>query len=187
VVYVCFTSMDYGCSSPSFKDFVIISLPESFKSNLQCHAPFFCSLFYCICSFSQAVIALEVFRRHFRFKFYFLGGFFLMSPVSVARQSKAWVCCHSPAGIAGSNPARSMDFCVLRLLRVVQVEVSAMWRFLVQVSPTECRCVCVCVCVCVISCNSKALHLLWVGRWWSTKEDLCHSHSTFLYLVVLPV
>ena len=32
-------------------------------------------------------------------------------PVSVAAQSKAWVCGHSLAGIAGSIPARGMDVC----------------------------------------------------------------------------
>jgi hypothetical protein len=33
--------------------------------------------------------------------------------IPVAAQSKAWVCGRSPAGVAGSNPAGSMDICVL--------------------------------------------------------------------------
>ena len=31
----------------------------------------------------------------------------------MAERSKAWVCSHSPAEIAGSNPAGSMDVCVV--------------------------------------------------------------------------
>ena len=34
-------------------------------------------------------------------------------PIAVAERSKAWVCRHSPAGIAGSNPAGGMDVCLL--------------------------------------------------------------------------
>ena len=33
--------------------------------------------------------------------------------VQVAAQSKAWVYCHSLAGIAGSNPAEGMDVFLL--------------------------------------------------------------------------
>jgi hypothetical protein len=43
----------------------------------------------------------------------------------VAERSKAWVCSRSPAGIAGSNPAGGMDVCLLCVLCVCQVEVSA--------------------------------------------------------------
>ena len=43
-------------------------------------------------------------------------------PIPVAERSKAWVCSRSPAEIAGSNPARGMDVC---LLCGCQVEVSA--------------------------------------------------------------
>ena len=32
-------------------------------------------------------------------------------PVRVAARSKAWVCGRSPGGIAGSNPARDLEFC----------------------------------------------------------------------------
>jgi hypothetical protein len=46
-------------------------------------------------------------------------------PIPVAVQSKAWVCGHSIAGIAGSNSAGGMDVCLLCLLRVVQVAASA--------------------------------------------------------------
>jgi hypothetical protein len=34
-------------------------------------------------------------------------------PIPVAERSKAWVCSRSPAGIEGSNPAESMDVCLL--------------------------------------------------------------------------
>jgi hypothetical protein len=40
-------------------------------------------------------------------------------PVPAAARSKAWVCALSSAGIAGSNPARDMDTCLLRVLNVV--------------------------------------------------------------------
>jgi len=38
--------------------------------------------------------------------------------VSVAAQSKAWVCGRSVAGIAGPNPAGCMNMFFLRVLRV---------------------------------------------------------------------
>jgi hypothetical protein len=34
-------------------------------------------------------------------------------PIMVAARSKAWVCGRSLAGIAGSNPAGNMDFCLM--------------------------------------------------------------------------
>ena len=55
----------------------------------------------------------------------------------MAARSKAWVCGRSLAGIAGSNPARGMNVCVLRVLCVVEVAGSATGRSLVQRSPTE--------------------------------------------------
>jgi hypothetical protein len=42
----------------------------------------------------------------------------LCKPIPVAEQSKAWVYSHSPAEIAGSNPAGDMDICPLRILCV---------------------------------------------------------------------
>jgi hypothetical protein len=59
-------------------------------------------------------------------------------PIPVAERSKKWVCSRSPAGIAGSNPAEGMDVCLLWVLCVCQVEVSATGWSLVQ------RCVPVC-------------------------------------------
>jgi len=35
------------------------------------------------------------------------------SPIPVVAWAKAWVCGHSLAGIAGSNPAEGMDVCLL--------------------------------------------------------------------------
>jgi len=50
----------------------------------------------------------------------------------VVSRSKAWVCCSSLAGIAGSNAAEVMDVCLLRVL------FAATGRSLLQRSPTEC-------------------------------------------------
>jgi hypothetical protein len=58
--------------------------------------------------------------------------------IPAAAQSKVWVCGHSLVGIAGSNPAGGMDVCLLWVLCVVIVEVSASGWSLVQRSPTEC-------------------------------------------------
>ena len=55
-----------------------------------------------------------------------------------------WVCRRLLAGIAGSDLTRVMDFCLLWMLCVVQVQASAMGRFLIQRSPTVCVRVCVC-------------------------------------------
>jgi hypothetical protein len=38
---------------------------------------------------------------------------FTRMPTPLAARSKAWVCGHSLAGIAGSNPAGGMDVCLL--------------------------------------------------------------------------
>jgi hypothetical protein len=40
--------------------------------------------------------------------------------IPVAAQSKAWLCGRSLAGIAGSNPAKGMDVCLLRVFCVVR-------------------------------------------------------------------
>ena len=55
----------------------------------------------------------------------------------MATRSKAWVCARSPAGIAGSNPAGSMDVFHVGV-RCCQVEVSASCRSLAQRSPAKC-------------------------------------------------
>jgi hypothetical protein len=54
----------------------------------------------------------------------------------VGARSKAWVCGHSLAGIAGSNPAGGMDVCLLWVL-LCQVEISESGWSLVERSPTE--------------------------------------------------
>ena len=41
------------------------------------------------------------------------GTINILMPIPVVERSKAWVCSHSPAGIAGSNPAGGMDVCLL--------------------------------------------------------------------------
>jgi hypothetical protein len=46
-------------------------------------------------------------------------------PIWAAARYKAWVCGRSLAGIAGSNPTGGMDVCLVWVLRVCQVEVSA--------------------------------------------------------------
>ena len=59
-------------------------------------------------------------------------------PIPVAARSKAQVYNRLPVEIMGSNPTGSMDVCLLRLLCVVQVEVSVTGWSLVQRSPTDC-------------------------------------------------
>ena len=59
-------------------------------------------------------------------------------PILVAVRSKAWVCVRWLAGIAGSNPARGHGCLSLVIVVCCQVEVSATWRSLVQMSTTDC-------------------------------------------------
>ena len=47
-------------------------------------------------------------------------------------------CGRCVAGVAGSNPARGMDICLLCVFLCCQVDVSALVLSLVQRSPTEC-------------------------------------------------
>jgi hypothetical protein len=56
----------------------------------------------------------------------------------VAAQSKAYVCGHSFAGIASSNPSDGMDVSLLWLLSVVQVQASARGLSPVEKSHTDC-------------------------------------------------
>ena len=169
--------MGYGCSSACLQDLIIISLPESFKFNLQCRAPFFCSLFYCIRWVSQVVIALEVFHRNFRVKFYFLRAFLLCRRFRWPRGLRRGSAVARLLGLRVRIPPGAWIFvscdCYV-LCRSVRRA-----GFLSREFPPSAG-VCVCVCVCVISCNNKAPHLLWVGRCWSTKKDQCPSHSTFI-------
>ena len=76
-------------------------------------------------------------------------------PISMATLSKAWFCCLSLVGIAGSNTAEGTDVCLLWVLVCCQVEVSATGRSLVQRSRTEC--VGVCVSLIVIRWYSNSL------------------------------
>ena len=69
--------------------------------------------------------------------------------MQVAAHSKAWVCGRSLPGTARTNPAGGRNVCLLWILLVVQVEMSAMGRSLVERRPAVCVCVCVCVCMCV--------------------------------------
>jgi hypothetical protein len=41
-------------------------------------------------------------------------------PIPVAARSKAWICGRSLAGLAGSNPAKNMDVCLLCVLCFVR-------------------------------------------------------------------
>jgi hypothetical protein len=40
----------------------------------------------------------------------------MLVPIQVTARSKAWVCDHSLAGIAGSNPAEGMDVSLLSVV-----------------------------------------------------------------------
>jgi hypothetical protein len=51
--------------------------------------------------------------------------YILPLPILVAERSKVWICSSSPAGIAGLNPAEGMAVCLLCVLCVFQVNVSA--------------------------------------------------------------
>jgi hypothetical protein len=57
--------------------------------------------------------------------------------IPVAARSKAWVCGRSLAGIAGSNPTRGMNVCLVSVV-CSQVWISASGWSLVQRSPTGC-------------------------------------------------
>jgi hypothetical protein len=57
------------------------------------------------------------------------------------RGLKAQVYDSSLAEVAGSSPVGGMDICLLWMLGVVQVQISAMGRSLVRRSPTKCVCV----------------------------------------------
>ena len=59
-------------------------------------------------------------------------------PIPVAERSKAKTCGRSLAGIAGSDPAGGMEVCLLWVLCVCQVDVSATGWSLVHRSPTDC-------------------------------------------------
>ena len=52
--------------------------------------------------------------------------------------SKAWVYGLALAAVAGSNPARGIDVCLLLSVGCCRVEVSATGRSLMQRSLTEC-------------------------------------------------
>jgi hypothetical protein len=65
----------------------------------------------------------------------------------VAVQSKAYVCGHLIAGIAGSNPAEGMHVFV-----VCCVGGGLCDRLIIRSEESYRVCVCVCVCVCVSNC-----------------------------------
>jgi hypothetical protein len=67
-------------------------------------------------------------------RYRFLGICVHEDQILMAARSKVWVFGRSLAGIAGSNPAVSMDFCLLCFV-CCQVEVSALGLSLLQKSP----------------------------------------------------
>jgi hypothetical protein len=64
--------------------------------------------------------------------------YFCTVPVLVAVWSEAWICSHSLAGIAGSNPAGRHGFLSVVGVVCYQLEVSVLGRSPVQRSRTEC-------------------------------------------------
>jgi hypothetical protein len=66
-------------------------------------------------------------------------------PIPVAAQSKAWVCGHLVAGIAGSNPAQGMDVCLLCLYVVLSCVGRGLCDGLIN-RPGESYCVSNCMC-----------------------------------------
>ena len=73
----------------------------------------------------------------------------------MAPRCKAYIYGCLLVGIAGSNPAGSMDILSRVSVTCCQVEVSETGRCLVQRRPTKYVhvCACVCVCLCVIECD----------------------------------
>ena len=67
----------------------------------------------------------------------------------MAARSKEWVCGRSLAGIAGSNPARGMDVC---LMNVVVLSGTGLCKGPIP-RPDESYRVCACVCVSVLECD----------------------------------
>ena len=57
--------------------------------------------------------------------------------MSVNERSEARICGFSLVGIAGSNPARGMDVCLV-IIVCCKVEIYATGRSLLQRSPTDC-------------------------------------------------
>ena len=60
-------------------------------------------------------------------------------PIPVAAQSRAWICDHSLAEVAGSNPVVSLSLSLVSIA-CCQVEVYAMSQSLVQSSPLSVVC-----------------------------------------------
>ena len=82
----------------------------------------------------------------------------------VAGRSKAWFYGRSLAGIAGSNSAEGMDFCLFWVLCVLHVQECATGWSLVQGSHL------VCLSRSTIRCNSHLLHLRRGGTGSRTKK-----------------
>ena len=66
-------------------------------------------------AFIFSFISTLYFLLHTRpsYSFLFHEYYSLLRPIFVAARSKAWVCGRSLPGIVGSNPARSMNVCIL--------------------------------------------------------------------------
>ena len=80
----------------------------------------------------------------------------------MAARSKAWFCCRSFAGIAGSNSIGGMDVCLLWVLLGRGLCVGLITR--PEESYSVCVCVCVCACVCVFVC-------VWWWYWSRSNEE----------------
>jgi hypothetical protein len=76
----------------------------------------YCTYFSCICFFKYVTVINYDKQRGSSI------NYMIVSSIPVAARSKAWVCRHVLAGIAGLNPARDMDVC-LSLVRVVGLQV----------------------------------------------------------------
>ena len=88
------------------------------------------------------------------------------------------VCCRSLFGVAGSKPTRSMDMRLVRVLCLVQVEVSAVDRSLVQRIFVECG---------VSECEFEA----WILKSWPicgcpSVERICSAVQTVEQLCKYP-
>jgi hypothetical protein len=77
------------------------------------------------------------FKSAYRVHILYYAAYPLLEPIPLSALSMAWDCGRSLAGIAGSNPAKGMDVCLLYSVVFCQVEVSTSDPSLVHRSPTE--------------------------------------------------
>ena len=103
---------------------------------------------------------------------YFFVRWISNTPIPVAARSTALVCGRSLADIAGSDPDRCMNVCLLWLPCIVRHRSMRRDDHSSRgVLPNVCACVRVCVSQCEIRCNNNPLHLQRVGEKSQAKKE----------------